>query len=70
MNAKKTSDDLEQARATELAAELAEGRERERSLKKSLERYKELVEMLPETVFEMDLNGNLSFVNQKSSILP
>jgi len=32
----------------------------------NLERYKELVEMLPETIYEMDLTGNLTFVNQKS----
>jgi PAS domain S-box-containing protein len=50
----------------ELEAEIVQGREREKIIQKSLERYKELVEMLPETVYEMDLTGKLTFVNQRS----
>jgi PAS domain S-box-containing protein len=36
------------------------------ALRESDRRFKELAELLPQTVFEMDLNGNLTFVNKKA----
>lgn len=38
----------------------------ESALRESEERFKELAELLPQTVFEMDLNGNLTFVNKRA----
>ncbi len=35
-------------------------------LRKSEKRFRDLAEMLPETIFEIDLQGNLTFVNQKA----
>jgi PAS domain S-box-containing protein len=37
----------------------------EKALKESEEKFRELVELLPEAIFEMDLEGNITFVNQK-----
>ena len=36
------------------------------ALQESERRFKELAEFLPQTVYEMDLNGNLTFVNKKA----
>jgi PAS domain S-box-containing protein len=36
------------------------------ALRESEKRFKELAELLPQTVYEMDLNGNLTFVNKKA----
>ncbi len=38
----------------------------EQALQESQERFRELTELLPETIFEMDAKGNLTFVNQKA----
>lgn len=38
----------------------------EAALRESDRRFKELAELLPQTVYEMDLNGNLTFVNRKA----
>jgi len=38
--------------------------ETEEALRKSEERFRELAELLPETIFEIDLNGTLTFVNR------
>jgi PAS domain S-box-containing protein len=38
----------------------------EQALRESQERFRELTELLPETIFEMDAKGNLTFVNQKA----
>ncbi len=38
----------------------------EQSIKDSEEKFRELAEMLPETIFELDLKGRLTFVNQKA----
>ena len=35
-------------------------------LQESERRFKELAELLPQTIYEMDLNGNLTFVNKKA----
>ena len=38
----------------------------EEALRESEERFRELAELLPETIFEMDATGNLTFVNRKA----
>lgn len=38
----------------------------QKALRDSQERFRELAELLPETIFEMDPNGNLTFVNHKA----
>ncbi|UCH07241.1 MAG: PAS domain S-box protein, partial [Deltaproteobacteria bacterium] len=38
----------------------------EEALRQSKERFKELAELLPETIYEMDLKGNLTFVNRNA----
>jgi len=38
----------------------------EGALRESEQRFRELAELLPETIYEMDLNGRLTFVNQKA----
>jgi PAS domain S-box-containing protein len=47
-----------------LQREVAEHKQTEEALRESRERFKELAELLPETIFEMDIDGNLLFVNQ------
>ncbi|MDR3626893.1 MAG: PAS domain S-box protein, partial [Ignavibacteriaceae bacterium] len=37
-----------------------------RTLQESQKKYRELADFLPQTVFEIDLNGNILFVNQSS----
>lgn len=39
----------------------------EKKLRKSENRFKELAELLPQMVFEMDLNGNITFANHYAS---
>jgi PAS domain S-box-containing protein len=56
---------LEQ-RVKELEQEVERRKEAEESLRVGEERFRELVEMLPETVFEMDLEGKLVFVNRNA----
>jgi PAS domain S-box-containing protein len=41
--------------------------ERTRDLSESEKRFRELTDMLPETVFELDANGKLTFLNQAGS---
>ncbi len=36
------------------------------ALQESKERFRELAELLPETIFEMGINGNLTFANRKA----
>jgi PAS domain S-box-containing protein len=38
----------------------------EAALRESEKRFKELAELLPQTVYEMDLNGSLTFVNKRA----
>ena len=38
----------------------------EQALRESETRFKELAELLPQTVYEMDINGNLTFVNRRA----
>lgn len=35
-------------------------------MQESEKRFKELAELLPQTVYEMDIDGNLVFVNKKA----
>jgi len=46
--------------------DITESKRAEHSLKESEERFRELAELMPETVFEADLKGNLTFVNRKA----
>ena len=45
----------------------AERMRAEAELRESQERFRELAELLPETIFEMDLDGTLTFVNRNAS---
>lgn len=47
-------------------ADISERKKVEDALLESQERFRELAELLPESIFEMDLDGNLVFVNQKA----
>jgi PAS domain S-box-containing protein len=49
-----------------LLAEVEHRKSTEAALRKSEERFREMAEHLPETIFEMDLNGKLTFVNQSA----
>ena len=50
----------------ELEQDIEQRKEVEASLQASAERFRELAEFLPETVFEMDTEGNLTFVNRNA----
>jgi len=47
-------------------ADISERKKVEEALQESQERFRELAELLPETVFEMEPDGNLVYVNQKA----
>lgn len=46
--------------------DITEQKQYERTLQESQKKYRELADFLPQTVFEIDLNGNILFVNQSS----
>ena len=48
------------------ALEITERKKTENALRHSERRFRELAELLPETIYEMDLEGNLTFVNQNA----
>jgi len=50
----------------QLNDEMKDRRRAEEALKESEERFRELAELMPETVFEMDLEGKLTFVNRNA----
>ncbi len=63
--AAKARDALE-GKNRQLQREVNERIQAEEALRKSEEKFRELVELLPEIVFEMELNGRLTFANQNA----
>ena len=53
-------------RTKELEKEVADRKRSEEELQKSKEQYKNLVEMLPEAVFETDKNLEITFANRRA----
>ena len=51
-----------------LQNEVKDRKRAEEELRKSEERFRELAELLPETIFEMDVQGNLKFVMRSVSL--
>ncbi len=49
-----------------LGIDITKRRKAENELKESERRFRELAEMLPETIFEIDLQGKLTFINQNA----
>ena len=55
-----------QEKIKELEKNAAEYRQAENILRENGEKYKELAELLPQTLFEIDLAGNLTFTNRNA----
>nr|WP_255668582.1 PAS domain S-box protein [Methanocella sp. CWC-04] len=49
-----------------LQTEIKERNKAEEELEKSIKKYKELADLLPQIVFEIDINGNITFVNKSA----
>jgi PAS domain S-box-containing protein len=49
-----------------IAEDITDRKRSEVALREGEERFRELAELMPETVFEMDLEGNLTFVNRNA----
>jgi PAS domain S-box-containing protein len=49
-----------------IAEDITERKQAEMSLRESEERFRELAELMPETIFEIDLDGNLIYVNRNA----
>jgi len=60
-----TYEDLKKS-ITQLENELKSSRERVAQAQKKATQFRELVELLPETIYEIDLEGNLTFVNRRA----
>ncbi len=52
--------------AAEVCTDITEQKRAEDSLRESARRFRELAELLPEVVYEVDSSGNLTFVNQRA----
>lgn len=50
----------------ELEEEIAERRRTEEALRKSEQRFRELVDLLPEAIYEMDVEGKLKYANRNA----
>jgi PAS domain S-box-containing protein len=50
----------------QLHQEIIEREQAEEALRESEKRFRELVELLPETIFEIDVSGHLTFVNRSA----
>ncbi|MGD2187057.1 MAG: PAS domain S-box protein [Desulfobacterales bacterium] len=53
-------------RVAGIAEDITDRKQSEVALRESEERFRELAELMPETVFEVDLEGNLTFVNRNA----
>jgi two-component system cell cycle sensor histidine kinase/response regulator CckA len=49
-----------------IAGDITESKQAEVALRESEERFRELAELMPETIFEVDLEGRLTFVNRNA----
>jgi len=49
-----------------IGLDITESKKTDLALRESEERFRELAELMPETIFEMNLEGNLTFVNRNA----
>jgi len=49
----------------ELINEIREQKEKSKKIKKSEQKFRDLIDMLPEMVFEADMEGRITFINQR-----